>query len=221
MEKLPHDTGAYTQGLVSKDMLLFESTGLYGRSDVRVTDLRSGRVLRSKALPVDRFGEGLTLFNGALYQLTWKSGVAYSYDPSTLALRDSFHYGGEGWGLTTDGTSLIISDGSDSLRVVSPETFQVQRVVHVRYRGAPLHRLNELEYVNGDLLANVYQSNVVLRIDALTGQVRDFIDFETLYRDRSTTAEFMNGIARAPNGDELLLTGKRWPVVFRVRIDQR
>src|SRR5215216_5853643 len=159
--RFPHDPTAYTQGLVWTDSVLFESTGQYGHSQVRRVDLHSGRVLAARALGADRFGEGLALLKGRLYQLTWKSGVAYTYDPATLAPGDSFHYAGEGWGLATDGSSLIMSDGSDSLRVVSPETFQVQRVVHVRSNGAPLYKLNELEYLNGDILANVYETNWV------------------------------------------------------------
>lgn len=150
--------------------------------------------------------------------MTWQSGIAYTYDASTLTPGDSLHYPGEGWGLATDGTSLIMSDGSDSLRFLSPATFQVQRVVHVRYNGSPLHQLNELEYVGGDLLANVYQSNWVLRIDPKTGAVRQLIDFADLYRERPPTAEVMNGIAIAPDSGQLLLTGKMWPVMFEVRL---
>jgi glutaminyl-peptide cyclotransferase len=216
--RFPHDSSAYTQGLLYADGVLFESTGLNGRSDVRRVDLRSGRVLASRPLPADRFGEGLTLFKGRLYQLTWKAGVAYTYDAATLAPRDSFNYPGEGWGLATDGKSLIMSDGSDSLRFLSPETLKVQRVVHVRYNGAPLYQLNELEYVDGELLANVYQSNWILRIDPATGEVRETIDFADLYPDRPTSAEVMNGIALAPDGKQLLLTGKFWPVMFQVRL---
>ena len=216
--RFPHDPTAYTQGLVWADGALFESTGLYGHSELRRVDLRSGRVLASRPLTADRFGEGLALLNGRLYQLTWKEGVAYTYDAATLAPRDSFPYAGQGWGLATDGTSLIMSDGSDSLRVLSPATFQVQRVVHVRYNGAPLYQLNELEYVNGEVLANVYQSNWVMRIDPATGTVREAIDFADLYPERPATAEVMNGIALAPDGSQLLLTGKLWPVLFQVRL---
>jgi glutamine cyclotransferase len=216
--RFPHDPTAYTQGLVSADSILFESTGLYGHSELRRVDLRSGRVLASRPLTADRFGEGLALLKGRLYQLTWKEGLAYAYDAATLAPRDSFHYAGEGWGLATDGTSLIMSDGSDSLRILSPATFQVQRVVHVRYNGAPLYQVNELEYVNGEVLANVYQSNWVMRIDPATGTVREAIDFGDLYPERPASAEVMNGIALAPDGSQLLLTGKLWPVLFQVRL---
>jgi glutamine cyclotransferase len=155
---------------------------------------------------------------GRLYQLTWKEGVAFTYDAATLAPRDSFHYAGEGWGLATDGTSLIMSDGSDSLRILSPETFQLERVVHVRYNGAPLYQLNELEYANGEILANVYESNWGMRIDPVTGIVREAIDFAELYEGRPALAEVMNGIALAPDGRQLLLTGKQWPVLFQVRL---
>lgn len=217
-DRLPHDPTAYTQGLLWADGVLFESTGQYGHSEVRRVDLRSGRVLASRALPANRFGEGLALVKGRLYQLTWESGVAYTYNASTLAPLDSIQYPGEGWGLATDGTSLIMSDGSDSLRILSPTTFQVQRVIHVRYRGTPLYKLNELEYVNGDVLANVYQSNWVLRIDPGTGDVREVLDFADLYPDRPASAEVMNGIALAPDGRQLLLTGKLWPVLFQVRL---
>ncbi len=216
-DHFPHDSTAYTQGLVWADGVLFESTGQYGHSDVRRVDLHSGRVLASRPLPADRFGEGLALLNGRLYQLTWKEGVAYTYDAATLTPRDSFHYAGEGWGLTTDGTSLIMSDGSDSLRVLSPATFQVQHVLHVRYNDAPVLQVNELEYANGEILANVYQTNWVLRIDPATGLVREVIDFADLYPDRPASADVMNGIALAPDGKQLLLTGKLWPILFQVR----
>jgi glutamine cyclotransferase len=217
-DHFPHDSTAYTQGLVWADSVLFESTGQYGHSDVRRVDLRSGRVLASRPLPADRFGEGLALLKGRLYQLTWKEGVAYTYDAATLTPRDSFRYVGEGWGLTTDGTSLIMSDGSDSLRFLSPTTFQVQRVVHVRYKDAPVLQVNELEYAKGQVLANVYQTNWVLRIDPATGLVREVIDFADLYPDRLASADVMNGIALAPDGKQLLLTGKFWPTVFQVRL---
>ena len=217
--RYPHDSSAYTQGLVTADGVLFESTGLYGHSELRREDIRSGRVLASVRLPPNRFGEGLTLLRGRLYQLTWTSGVAYVYDAATLALVDSVRYPGEGWGLATDGASLIMSDGSDSLRFLAPATFRVQRVVHVRYQGAPLQQLNELEYVRGDLLANVYQTNWILRIDPATGDVRQLLDFSDLYPAdrRPPWADVMNGIAVADSG-QLLLTGKLWPVMFQVRL---
>ena len=216
--RLPHDPTAYTQGLLWADSVLFESTGQYGHSELRRVDLQSGRVLASRQLAPNRFGEGLALLNGSLYQLTWESHVAYTYDAATLAPRDSFRYAGEGWGLTTNGTSLIMSDGSDSLRILSPVTFAVQRVVHVRYQGGPLRKLNELEYIKGEVLANVYETNWVLRIDPATGEVRELLDFTDLYPKRAAGAEVMNGIALSPDGEQLLLTGKLWPLMFQVRL---
>lgn len=216
--EFPHDPGAYTQGLVRVDSILFESTGQYGKSQIRRVDLRTGRVLAARDLGPDKFGEGLALLGDRLYQLTWKEGVAYTYDTATLAPRDSFRYAGEGWGLATDGKSLIMSDGSDSLRFVSPADFHVERVVHVKHNGSPFFKLNELEYVNGDLLANVYQSDWILRIDPTTGDVKEMLDFADLYPNRGGMAEVMNGIAIAPDSGELLLTGKHWPKMFQVRL---
>ena len=215
----PHDAAAYSQGLVWHDSVFFESTGLYGRSQLRRVHPRSGTVLASVALPANRFGEGLALLHNRLYQLTWESHVAYVYVAATLAPIDSFTYAGEGWGLETNGTSLIMSDGSDSLRFMSPATHRVEHVVHVRYRDAPLSRLNELEYVAGELFANVYESDRVARIDPLTGNVRQLLDFTDLYpRDqRPPGAGVMNGIAATPSGT-LMLTGKLWPVMFEVRL---
>jgi glutamine cyclotransferase len=216
----PHDSGAYTQGLLWADSLLYESTGRYGVSQLRRVDLRSGRVLAAVNLAPNRFGEGLALLKNRLYQLTWESHIGYVYDAATLAPLDSFSIVGEGWGLATDGTSLIMSDGSDSLRILSPNTFHVERVVHVRFEGRPLTRLNELEYVNGDLLANVYESDWVLRIDPATGAVRELLDFADLYPhdQRPPRAEVMNGIAGIDGSERLFLTGKLWPKLFEVRL---
>jgi glutamine cyclotransferase len=217
--RYPHDPTAYTQGLVLSGNVLYESTGLYGHSEVRQLDFPSGRLARAVRLDSSRFGEGLALLRGRLYQLTWKAHVGYVYDAATLALADSFHYGGEGWGLTTDGASLIMSDGSDSLRYLSPTTFRVERVVHVRYQGQPVYQINELELVGKGLFANVYETNTILWIDAATGQVRDVLHFEDLYPrgNRPASADVMNGIAATDDG-QLLLTGKDWPVMFKVRL---
>ena len=218
--RYPHDTTAYTQGLVWDGSVLLESTGRYGRSDLRRVDLRTGRVRRSVRLGDNRFGEGLALLKGQLFQLTWESRVAYVYNASTFAPVDSFTYGGEGWGLTTDGRLLIMSDGSDSLRFLSPTTRAVQRVVHVTHDGSPLKKLNELEYVNGELLANIYESDWIARIDPATGAVRELLDFAELYprSQRAPGADVMNGIAQGPQPGTLLLTGKLWPTVYEVRL---
>jgi len=216
----PHDTGAYTQGLIWTDSVLYESTGRYGDSEVRIVEMASGRVLRRTALASNRFGEGLALLGGKLYQLTWESGVGYVYDAATLAPLDSFTYKGEGWGLATDGRSLIMSDGSDSLRWITPGTWATEKVVRVRYQDSPLTKLNELEFIDGEVWANVYESDWVVRIDPSTGTVREMLDFAALWPrgERPYRVDVMNGIARAPSPGHLLLTGKLWPSMYAVRL---
>jgi glutamine cyclotransferase len=214
-----HDTSAYTQGLVWHNGTLYESTGRLGLSELRRVDLETGRVLAAHKLPATRFGEGLALFRNRLYQLTWQSGIAYTYDAATLAPLDSIAYRGEGWGLTTDDSLLIMSDGSDSIRFVEPTTFATRRVIHVTYQGGKIFQINELEYVDGTILANVFQTNHLLRINPATGNVTQLLDFADLFLKRPVNAEVMNGIARSPVEGELLLTGKLWPTMFRVRLN--
>lgn len=220
IDRFPHDSNAYTQGLLLRDSVLYESTGKYGHSEVRIVDLKTGQVLKRRKLPPDRFGEGLTLYNKKLFQLTWQSGVAYIYDPTGLELLDSIKYPGEGWGLTNDDDLLIMSDGSDSLRFISPLTFEIQKVIRVKYNGSPMYQINELEYLNGEILANVYGTNWVMRIDPETGIVKEAIDFSEMYRNRPGSADVMNGIAKSHNGEHLLLTGKNWPLLFKIRLKQ-
>jgi glutamine cyclotransferase len=214
----PHDPGAFTQGLVWHAGSLYESTGLYGHSQLRRVDAVTGRVLAAVSLPDSRFAEGIAIVRDRMYQLTWQSGIAYVYDVD-LRLLDSVAYAGEGWGLATTGTSLILSDGSDSLRIVSPRTFAVERVVHVRHRGRPIARLNELEFVDGEILANVFGSDTIARIDLGTGEVRQMIDASGLYPPAGAArgSRVLNGIAVKPGG-ALLLTGKYWPSMFEVRL---
>jgi glutamine cyclotransferase len=218
----PHDPAAYTQGLVYADTILYESTGLYGHSDVRVVDLATGRVRKSVPLSEKRFGEGLALLAGRLYQLTWQSQLGYVYDAGTLAPVDSFRYYGEGWGLATDGVSLIMSDGSDTLRFLDPGTFQVTRRLPVTFAtGAPATRLNELEYIDGELFANVYQSDWIVRIDPRTGLIREVLDLAALTeeaRARSPMEEVLNGIAFDRRTGHLLVTGKRRGTLFEISL---
>lgn len=216
--RYPHDVSAYTQGLVWQDGVLYESTGRYASSELRRVDLASGQVQARHKLPNDRFGEGLALLGGKLYQLTWESQVAYVYDAATLAPLDSFAYAGQGWGLATDGTALWMSDGSDSLRLIDPATFATTRVVKVRLNGMPVVRINELEWVDGTLLANVYETDRIVRIDPATGEVTRSYDFAELYPDRPPEVDVLNGIAASPVPGELLITGKYWPTMYRVRL---
>lgn len=214
----PHDGTSYTQGLVWADGVLYESAGRYANSDLRRVDLATGAVLAKHSLGSDKFAEGLALVGGKLYQLTWKEEIAYVYDAATLAPLDSFTYAGEGWGLATDGTALWMSDGSDSLRVIDPATFKTQRVVKVRLNGLPLIRINELEWDEGTLLANVYETDRIVRIDPTTGEVTRSYDFEGLYPDRPPEVDVLNGIAHSPVAGEYLITGKYWPTMYRVRL---
>ncbi len=218
----PHDPSAYTQGLVFTDTILYESTGLYGHSDIRTVDLPTGHLRKSVSLAEKRFGEGLALLAGRLYQLTWQSEVGYIYDATTLARVDSFTYHGEGWGLATDGHDLIMSDGSDTLRFLNPGTFEITRRLPVTFStGAPAARLNELEYIDGELFANVYQSDWIVRIDPRTGVVREVLDLGALpekAKERSPGDEVLNGIAFDRRSGHLLVTGKHWATLFEIAL---
>jgi len=218
--RFPHDTSAYTQGLLYHGGVLYESTGRYGASELRRVELETGRVLQRVRLPDDRFGEGLALLDGKLYQLTWESEVGYIYDVETLALLDSFTYAGEGWGLTTDGRSLIMSNGSDTLRYLDPQTFEITRTVAVHDRGAPLKEINELEYINGVLYANVYRTDWIVRIDPETGEVLGWTNMRGLLpaNERTPYTDVLNGIAYDAENDRLFVTGKLWPALFHVRL---
>ena len=222
VHRFPHDTSAYTQGLVYRDSVLYESTGLLGRSQVRRVELATGRVQAAVALAPDQFGEGLALLDGKLFQLTWKNRVGYVYDARSLERVDSFKYTGEGWGLTTDGTSLIMSDGTDTLRFLDPRTYKVQRRLVVRDRSSPLTEINELEYVNGEILANIYTGDWIVRIDPQTGAVTQWIDCHDLLsdKDRKPSTDVLNGIAFDPVTGHLLVTGKLWPALFELSLNR-
>jgi len=222
VRRFPHDPSAYTQGLLYSGGVLFESTGLYEHSQVRRVELTTGRVLTSVSLPADHFGEGLALLGGRLYQLTWKEQVGYVYNATTLARVDSFTYRGQGWGLTTDGSSLIMSDGTATLRFLDPSSYRVHREVTVRDGGSPLLWINELEYARGELFANIYQSDWIVRIDPGTGQVREWLDLAGLLprRERTPSTDVLNGIAYDQDTGNLLVTGKRWPALYELRLQR-
>ena len=215
----PHDSTAYTQGLLFHHGVLYESTGEYGHSSVRRVDIASGRPTASVALPANRFGEGLAVFRDRLYQLTWQSHIGYVYDLATLARVDSFSYEGEGWGLASDSALLIMSDGTDTLRFIDPRTYQVTRRLGVRDGESPLRKINELELVRGMLLANVYQSDWIVIIDPNTGRIRRWVDLVGLLpaTSRTPTTDVLNGIAYDAEQDRLFVTGKRWPTLFELR----
>ncbi|WP_257459785.1 glutaminyl-peptide cyclotransferase [Archangium lipolyticum] len=219
----PHDPQAFTQGLVYRDGRLYESTGIRGESDVREVELDTGRVLRAHALARQYFGEGLALLDGRLYQLTWDSRVGFIYDAATFQELGRFSYSTEGWGLTDDGTSLILSDGTSTLRFLDPATFEVRRTVKVTDGGAEVWQLNELEYVNGEVYANVWKRDVIAQIDPATGHVTGWIDLTGLLppEDQVGREDVLNGIAYDAANDRLLVTGKRWPKLFQIRVVPR
>ena len=216
----PHDPDAYTQGLQWYAGQLFESTGLYGASSVREVDLANGEVLRRRDLPKVVFGEGLSLHRGDLWVLTWREGIAYVLDPASFAPKRSARYEGEGWGLTSDGTHLILSDGSSTLRFIEASDFTVVRRLRVTENGLPLRKLNELEYVAGQIFANVYGSDRIVRIDPKSGQVTASIDLKILrsHLPLPHQAEVLNGIAFDAATGNFLVTGKYWPKLFELRL---
>lgn len=216
----PHDPDAFTQGLVYFDGHLFESTGLNGKSTLRRVDLATGRVLQQIRIPAQYFAEGMTVLGGKIYQLTWQNQKGFVYDLATFTLEKEFSYAGEGWGLTTDGRALILSDGTDRLRFLDPATFRVTRTVAVTRDGQPLRLLNELEFIRGEVYANIWHSQTIARIDPATGRVLGLIDCTGLLSatDRTPATEVFNGIAYDAATDRLFVTGKYWPKLFEVRL---
>lgn len=223
VQSWPHDPSAYTQGLVYRDGRLFEGTGLNGQSSLREVELETGAVLRRHALERQYFGEGITLFKGRLYQLTWRSQVGFIYDATTFQQVGRFEYPTEGWGLTDDGTSLIMSDGSSTLRFLDPATLAVQRSIRVTDNGREISQLNELEFIKGEIYANVYMQNDIARIDPATGKVTGWIALAGLLPpgERTGHEDVLNGIAYDAARDRLLVTGKRWPRLFHIRLVPR
>lgn len=215
----PHDRGAFTEGLQYVKGVLFESTGLNGHSDIRKVDLSSGRVLQQAPLSSQYFGEGIVVLGEKIYQLTWKNQRGFVYNAGSLEQENEFTYTGEGWGLTTDGQSLIMSDGSNEIRFIDLATFKVSRTISVLRHGLPLTQLNELEWVKGELYANIWQTQTVARIDPATGRLLGLIDFSGLLSPQEYRAvDVLNGIAYDAAGDRLFVTGKYWPKVFEVRV---
>ena len=219
----PHDPEAFTQGLVFNDGALLESTGLERQSTLRRVELQTGKVLKKIDVAPYFFAEGITLMGGKIYQLTWKGEKGFVYDPQTFEKTGEFPYTGEGWGLTHDADSLILSDGSNKIRFIDPSNYSVRRVISVTDGARPVMELNELEYVKGEIYANVWHQNRVARIDPQTGQVKGWIDFSGLLKPGDVTDEeaVLNGIAYDEAGDRLFVTGKLWPKLFEVRLRQK
>ncbi|PKL86362.1 MAG: glutamine cyclotransferase [Ignavibacteriae bacterium HGW-Ignavibacteriae-1] len=216
---IPKEPMAYTQGLLFHNGQLYESTGQYGRSSVRIVDHNTGKVLKSKKISPQHFGEGIAIMNDKLYMLTWTSRTCFVFDPVTFKEIESFTYPSEGWGLTDYGDKLIKSDGSYFLKVIDPETFREENAITVVLNGRPLTNLNELEYVNGLLYANIYMSDKIAVIEPETGEVLSIIDFGKLrsYEENNKDAEAFNGIAYNPATDTFYVTGKDWLNYFEIK----
>lgn len=220
IQTYPHDPGAFTQGLIIHEGFFYESTGLYGQSSLRKVVIESGEVLQQSDLPSEYFGEGLTIWEDNLVQLTWRENVGFVYDLADFSLKDQFTYSTEGWGLTHNGSDLIKSDGSATLFFLDPETYQITDRITVTYRNDPVNRLNELEFINGEIFANIWQTDNIVRIDPQTGNVLSWIDLAGILAEDSTTAntDVLNGIAYEAETNRLFVTGKNWPFVFEIRL---
>jgi glutamine cyclotransferase len=216
----PHDPRAFTQGLVFADDVLYEGTGLRGHSSLRKIDLKTGNILQIRQLSAQFFGEGITIYGNRIIQLTWRARVGFVYDKKTFQLLDTFNYPTEGWGITHDGRSFIMSDGTSTLYLFDPQTFQEVGRLEVHTRDGPVSRLNELEYVQGEIYANVWKTDRIARISSETGEVVGWIDLEGLLipEDRSRRIDVLNGIAYDVKNDRLFVTGKLWPKVFEIEL---
>jgi len=218
----PHDRGAFTQGLIFRDGVFYEGTGLNGRSGIRKVKLETGEVLQSKPLGAQYFGEGITDWKGSLVQITWQTEIGFVYDMKSFEQTKTWSYSGEGWGLTHDEARIIMSDGSSSLRFIDPATMKETGRLPVVDAGRAVERLNELEYVKGEILANVWQTERIARISPKDGRVTAWIDLSGLLSpaDRAGT-DVLNGIAYDAAGDRLFVTGKLWPRIFEIKLVQR
>jgi glutaminyl-peptide cyclotransferase len=219
----PHDSRAYTQGLVFLNGVFYESTGLNGRSSIRKVRIETGEVLQRQDVDVKYFGEGLAHWQGKLFQLTWQTHVGFVYDLATFKQERTFPFTGEGWGLATSATHFIMSDGTADLRFLDPVTLKESRRLPVRDGTSPVAQLNELEVVRGEVFANIYQTDRIARINPQTGRVTGWIDLTGLLSpaDRAAGAEVLNGIAYDAAADRLFVTGKLWPKVFEIRLERR
>jgi glutaminyl-peptide cyclotransferase len=216
----PHDDQAYTEGLFYLNGQLFESTGMEGRSTLRRVRLRDGAVLQSQTLEPSLFGEGIVNWGREIISLTWRNGVGFRWDLASLTRKGSFRYAGEGWALTQDGRHIYMSDGTPTLRVLDPASLRVVRRIRVTADGQPVGNLNELEWVKGEILANIWQTNQIARIDPRTGVVKAWIDLTGLpetVRPHDGDA-VLNGIAYDREHDRLFVTGKDWPHLYEIRL---
>ena len=220
VKRYPHDPRAFTEGLFIDRGELFESTGELGRSSVRQVDLASGRVLRSAQIPPPQFGEGIAAWQGQILSLTWRDKVGYRWNRKTLKKLGSFTYEGEGWSLTSNGRELVMSDGTDTLRFIDPVKFKVKRTLKVTVQGKPLRMINELEWVDGLVYANIWMTDFAVKIDPVSGKVVGLIDLSALHQAAGAFGQdqVANGIAWDAKARKLYFTGKEWPALFEVKL---
>ncbi|MDO9337209.1 MAG: glutaminyl-peptide cyclotransferase [Caulobacter sp.] len=216
----PHDPGAFTQGLLFQDGVIYESTGLHGRSSIRKVDPATGKVLQKRDVDARYFGEGIVAWQDRLIEITWQDGAGFIYDLKTFEPKGQFAYKGEGWGLTHDGDRIIMSDGTDELRFLDPQTLEEKGRVKVTDGGGSVFNLNEIEWIEGEVWANVWGSDWIARIDPATGKVKAWIDMTGLLpaAERSGSEDVLNGIAYDAKAGRVLVTGKLWPKVFEIRV---
>jgi glutamine cyclotransferase len=216
----PHDRNAFTQGLVFEDGVLYEGTGGFGNSTLRRVELETGDILQIRELSAQFFGEGITIYKDKIIQLTWKSNIGFVYDKNSFELLQEFNYSTEGWGITNDGTRLIMSDGTSTLHFLDPQTFEEIGQLGVFDNDGPVNRLNELEYVQGEIYANVWQTDRIARIAPKTGQVVGWIELGGILttEDLSEPVDVLNGIAYDAEADRLFVTGKLWPKLFEIEL---
>ncbi len=216
----PHDPEAFTQGLFFHNGRLFEGTGLRGQSTVRIVELETGEITRIHHMPPEYFGEGITLLGANIIQVTWQSRVGFVYDRHSLEVLGTFEISTEGWGLTYDGTNLILSDGTPTLHFLDPETFQETRTIEVRDGDEPVRLVNELEYIDGEVYANIWKTDLIARIDPLSGSVNGWLDLSELkeHIDDESSIDVLNGIAYDDETGHLFVTGKLWPLLFEIEL---
>ena len=220
VHQFPHDPRAFTQGLVYSDGSFYEGTGLVGRSSLRQIRVETGEIVRQVSLSPELFGEGITLFGNEIFQITWQSHIGFVYNRSNFRVLRTFSYPGEGWGLTTDGHELFMSDGTAEIRVLDAGTFAEKRRIRVHDGTSPVAQLNELEFVEGEIFANVWQTDRIVRISPQTGEVAGWIDLTGLLSPIYNLGHdaVLNGIAYDRKGKRLFVTGKLWPLVFEIRV---
>ena len=220
IEKLPHDRGAYTQGFYFDNGFFYEATGLRGESSLRKVNPKTGEVINSFTIPSTIFGEGITAFHDKIFQLSWQSRVGFIYDKESFKLLKQFNYSTEGWGITTDSSALIMSDGTNYIYFLDPNTFSIIRSIEVYDNKSPVTKLNELEYIDGKIWANIYMTDKVAIIEPETGKVDAYIDFSKLLDSklRQPDTDVLNGIAYDKKTKHIWVTGKKWPLIYRVVI---